>query len=143
MKKGLKKFLGVAMVSGISASASAIGSNYCGANAVFAASVPGMTEEKVKIMNAFAEEFLIFNEMVHTDSSQWVKFSGRIKELAKILKAYKVRDFGETLWEDNCSKNSEWMNADHARLEYERIIKSTKGLSSKLQGFLMYLGLLA
>ena len=31
MKKGLKKFLGVAMVSGISASASAIGSNYCGA----------------------------------------------------------------------------------------------------------------
>ena len=65
MKKGLKKFLGVAMVSGISASASAIGSNYCGANAVFAASVPGMTEEKVKIMNAFAEEFLIFNEVSH------------------------------------------------------------------------------
>ena len=48
MKKGLKKFLGVAMVAGISASASAIGSNYCGANAVYAAKPPEMTEPWMK-----------------------------------------------------------------------------------------------
>ena len=47
MKKGLKKFLGVAMVSGISASASTIGSNYCGANAVYAAKPPEMTDKEV------------------------------------------------------------------------------------------------
>ena len=97
-----------------------------------------MTEEEVKTMNGWAEVFFIINEMVHTDSSQWVKFSGRLKELEK----FKVREFGDMLlWQDNCSKNSEWTNADHAMDEFFRIINSTEGLLSKLHGFLTDLGL--
>ena len=140
MKKGFKKFLGIAAVFSIFTGNAGIGASAYKFNAVSVASVPGMTEEEVKTMNARAEMFFILNEMVRTDSSQWGKFSGRIKELAKILEAYKVRDFGEMLWEVNCSKNSEWTNADHAALECGRIVKSTKGLWSKLERFLMYVG---
>ena len=142
MKKGFKKFLGIAAVFSIFTGNAGIGASAYKFNAVPVASVPGMTEVKVKIMNAEAEFYLIFNEMVRTDSSQWGKFSGRIKELAEFLQPYKDRDFGETMWEDNCSKNSEWMNAYHAGLECKRIVESTKGLSSKLEGFLMYLGII-
>ena len=138
MKKGFKKFLGIAAVFSIFTGNAGIGASAYKFNAVSVASVPGMTEVKVKIMNAIAELYLIFNEMLRTDSSQWGKFSGRIKELAEFLRPYKVR---ETMWEGNCSKNSEWMNAHHAGLECVRIVKSTKGLLSKLEGFLMYLGL--
>ena len=140
MKKGFKKFLGIAAVFSIFTGNAGIGASAYKFNAVSVASVPGMTEEEVKLMNAWAEMFFILNEMVRTDSSQWGKFSGRIKELAKILEAYKVRDFGEMMWKDNCSKNSEWTNAEHAALECGRIVKSTKGLWSKLERFLMYVG---
>ena len=141
MKKGFKKFLGIAAVFSIFTGNAGIGASAYKFNAVSVASVPGMTEEEVKLMNAMAECYLIFNEMVRTDSSQWGKFSGRIKELAKILEAYKVRDFGEMMWEVNCSKNSEWTNAMHASFELGRILESNKELASKLYGFLTYLGL--
>ena len=92
-------------------------------------------------MNAIAELNYILNEMVRTDSSQWGKFSGRIKELNEFFQTYGEVSYVDRVWKNNCSKNSEWTNADHAMLEFFRIINSTEGLLSKLHGFLMDLGL--
>ena len=71
MKKGFKKFLGVAIVSGISASASAIGSNYCGANAVYAAKPPERTDEEVAWMNSQVKYWSILKKVWKTEPSQW------------------------------------------------------------------------
>ena len=125
MKKGLKKFLGVAMVSGISASA--IGSNYCGANAVYAASVPGMTDEEVKLMNAGAEYLFLSQEMWNTEPSQWGdNFLFRHKKLRMIFDMYNGKDFN-TLWEKCFSKNEFWKRADAVREQlFEKEVPSNE-----------------
>ena len=140
MKKGFKKFLGIAAVFSIFTGNAGIGASAYRFNAVPVGSVPGMTEEKVKIMNAFAEEILIFNEMARTDSSQWGKFSGRIKELVKFIKNIKA-SYAERVWKENFSKNSEWTNADHARFEAKRIIESNEVLLLKLFEFFIEFGI--
>ena len=137
MKKGFKKFLGIAAVFSIFTGNAGIGASAYKFNAVSVASVPGMTEEKVKLMNAMAEMYYILNEMVRTDSSQWGIFSGRLKGLGKFLQTYKV-SYGCRVWKDNCSKNSEWTNAEHALFESRRILESNKELASELEGFFTY-----
>ena len=111
MKKGLKKFLGVAMVSGISASA--IGSNYCGANAISVASVPGMTDKEVVWMNSQAEYWYIIQEMWRTEPSQWGDdFASR---LANSLMDINL-SVGEVdiinCWDTNFSKKEFWRRAE-------------------------------
>ena len=107
MKKGLKKFLGVAMVSGISASA--IGSNYCGANAISVASVPGMTDEEVAWMNSKAEYWSILQEVWKTEPSQWGD------DLAhRLLKSMNYTEFSDIKanWDKNFSKKESWIRAE-------------------------------
>ena len=111
MKKGLKKFLGVAMVSGISASA--IGSNYCGANAVYAASVPGMTDEEVAWMDSEAEYWSILQEVWKTEPSQW---SGGIfrRLVSRLIHSDMVRQYSyvKSDWDKNFSKKESWRRAE-------------------------------
>lgn len=140
MKKCFKKIFGAMSVCSILTGSVGIGASAYKFNAVPVGSVPGMTEEKVKIMNAMAEKFLMFNEMVRTDSSQWVKFSGRLKELVKFIKNIKA-SYAERVWKENFSKNSEWTNADHARFEAKRIIESNEVLFLKLFGFFIEFGI--
>ena len=143
MKKGFKKFLGIAAVFSIFTGNAGIGASAYKFNAVSVASVPGMTEEEVKLMNAMAEACFILNEMVHTDSSQWFKFERRLKELGEIILRTHEISYLEKVWRDNFSKNSEWTNAQHhASFEFIRIVESNEELSSKLRGFLMYLGII-
>ena len=112
MKKGLKKFLGVAMVSGISASA--IGSNYCGANAVYAASVPGMTDEEVAWMNSEAKYWSILEEVWKTEPSQWSDDIFR-----RLVKANWDVEFSDVKadWDENFSKKESWRRAEATRRE--------------------------
>ena len=112
MKKGLKKFLGVAMVSGISAGA--IGSNYCGANAVFAASVPGMTDEEVAWMNSKAKYWSILEEVWKTEPSQWSDDIFR-----RLVKADLDAEFSHVKadWNENFSRKESWRRAEATKRE--------------------------
>ena len=141
MKKGLKKFLGVMTVYSILGGsacigASALGSNYCGGvKPVSAASVPGITNEDVKAMNAFAEFVFLLQEMWNTEPSQWGNnFLFRFKKSRIILDTYK----GDIRWEEWFSKNEFWKRADAvAHQLFDKEFPSNKEKEKLLKSWLV------
>ena len=109
MKKGLKKFLGVAMVSGISASASTIGSNYCGANAVYAAKPPEMTDEEMTDEEVVCMGFV---------DKYWSSLEGVWKDIEFIdVKADRDKNF---------SRKESWRRAEATKRELFKEFESNQ-----------------
>ncbi len=135
MKKGLKKFLGVAMVSGISASA--IGSNYCGANAVYAASVPGMTDEEVAWMNSQAKFWFILEEVWKTEPSQWSDdiFRRLVKADSDVVKADSDL-VSRIYWRENFSRKESWRRAEATKRELFKEFDSNEEKCKLMEGFI-------
>ena len=131
MKKGLKKFLGVAMVSGISASA--IGSNYCGANAVYAASIPGMTDEEVAWMNSNAKFWSILQEVWKTEPSQWSDDIFR-----RLVKANLDVEFSHVKanWDKNFSRKESWRRAEVTKRELIKEFESNPEKSQLIENWI-------
>ena len=109
------------MVSGISASA--IGSNYCGANAVYAASVPGMTDEEVAWMNSQAKYWFILEEVWKTEPSQWSDDIFR-----RLVKANLDVEFSHVKadWDKNFSRKESWRRAAATERELNNEIDSNR-----------------
>ena len=121
MKKGFKKFLGIAAVFSIFTGSVGIGASAYKFNAVPVASVPGMTDEEVKAMNLVEGFFLLTNEMVHTDYSQWDRYSSRAQGIARDLEKAE-KNFGglflsDGLWKRNFQKHENWRRIDRMATE--------------------------
>ena len=130
MKKGLKKFLGVTMVSGISASA--IGSNYCGANAVYAAKPPEMTDEEMTdeevVCMGFVDKYwFILEEVWKTEPSQWSDdiFRRLAKANSDVVKAESDL-VSRIYWRENFSRKESWRRAEATKRELIKEIDSNQ-----------------
>ena len=106
MKKGFKKFLGIAAVFSIFTGNAGIGASAYKFNTVSVASVPGMTDEEVKAMNITAELSLFFNEMASTDESQWDRNISEAQKLfIYLLSSIPLRNIE---WKENYHKHENW-----------------------------------
>ena len=108
MKQGLKKLIGVMTVYGILGGSAGIGASAYEFNAVHVGSVPGMTDEEVKVMNLMAEFSLFLNEMLSTDDcSQWDKNISKAQKLCINIEEFKPSKNinWDIKWEENYRKH--------------------------------------
>ena len=141
------------MVSGISASASTIGSNYCGANAVYAAKPPemtydgaipfyaasepehGMTDEEVAWMNSKAKYWSILEEVWKTEPSQWSDDIFR-----RLVKAnwdlFFIPSDIKAVWDENFSKKESWRRTEATKRELIKEIDSNEEKFELIGGFI-------
>ena len=116
MRKGLKKFFGVMVVSSILCGGAGVGASAVGISTV--TSVPGLKADEVKLMDFIANYVLLEWDLRKTSPSKWDSLYGkRAKNLAKTdwKKLFgDNKDFTSVDWKKFCGCTSLWRQANEA-----------------------------